>query len=305
MPRNDARAGLDALVELGFGPDACLMRDPRLFVDARFLAALTVEFEHELGPEESARSLFQIGLLHGLRDAQRASGVLFEGALGTPGGSDMRATPLAIRFEGCGEADAGVALAGSWPERHEANARRALCGPMPVPCCYLSAGYTSGWLSGTMERDIIALERECHACGGDSGCRFEARELTWWETHDPRRIEAFLGPIGMSTYRQVAASTLERETRPHGDDDGLEPISNDSGFDAAAPVVHIWGPVMVLPFTGPDEALQAVDLLSRDPSTGEVRAVVLDLRQTILDDAFGSAALEQVLEVIELWAPRR
>jgi anti-anti-sigma regulatory factor len=74
-----------------------------------------------------------------------------------------------------------------------------------------------------------------------------------------------------------------------------------SGFDPNDPAVHTWGPVMVLPFIGPDDALATVEMLSRNPDTCSARVVVIDLRGTELDEGFGAAALERVLEQIESW----
>ena len=88
--------------------------------------------------------------------------------------------------------------------------------------------------------------------------------------------------------------------REHGT--SLTPdVTTDGQFDRDQPVVHIWGPVMVLPFTTLDEALGTVDMLGRDPGISEIQAVIVDLRERPLDDGFGAAALEQILETIESW----
>jgi anti-anti-sigma regulatory factor len=58
---------------------------------------------------------------------------------------------------------------------------------------------------------------------------------------------------------------------------------------------------MVLPFTTLDEALGTVEMLGRDPGISEIRVVVVDLRGRPLDEGFGAAALEQILETIESW----
>jgi anti-anti-sigma regulatory factor len=42
-------------------------------------------------------------------------------------------------------------------------------------------------------------------------------------------------------------------------------------------------------------------MLGRDPGIREIRTVVIDLRDQPLDDGFGAAALEQVLESVEAW----
>ena len=65
-------------------------------------------------------------------------------------------------------------------------------------------------------------------------------------------------------------------------------------------VVHLWGPVMVMPFAEPRRgAPGTVEVLSqRRGGTAGTRAVVVDLAgRTIMDDGFGAAALEQVIEV--------
>ena len=99
--------------------------------------------------------------------------------------------------------------------------------------------------------------------------------------------------VPFETFRQIAKTpVMERN-------DG--PPNPSTQFDRSQPAVHIWGPVMVLPFTTLDEALATVDMLGRDPSISEIRAVVIDLRERPLDEGFGAAALEKILETIELW----
>ena len=72
-------------------------------------------------------------------------------------------------------------------------------------------------------------------------------------------------------------------------------------IDRNAAVVHIWGPVMGIPYSGPDEALAALELIGRDPSAEQVSVVVVDLEGVVVDDAFGASALEQIVKRIEGW----
>ena len=72
-------------------------------------------------------------------------------------------------------------------------------------------------------------------------------------------------------------------------------------FDRDSAVVHIWGPVMVIPFSGPDEALQAVELIGRDTGARDVTVVIVDLDHAVLDEAFGALAIEQIVSSIESW----
>ncbi len=288
---------LAMLTSLGFGPDTVLMNDPKLFVDGRFLASLLVELEDELGAQDAALALFQIGMLHGLRDAARCcrrhaenEPDAFTDAVDT--------TSLVIHWGAGVRVERGglLSLSGSWPERHEAAARRSRLEASSSPACSLSAGYTTGWLSGTLDRSLVAREVECAAAGGER-CRFEIRETGADARPDPD-VECLLARVPFEAFRKIALRPpIERRERPtQGAARGAE-----GRFDRSQPVVHIWGPVMVLPFTTLEEALGTVDMLGRDPGIGEIRSVVVDLRERPLDEGFGAAALEQVLETIESW----
>jgi hypothetical protein len=286
------------LTALGFGPDTVLMNDPKLFVDGRFLASLLVELEDELGPRQAGLALFQIGLLHGLRDAARACRRYGESGGAAPTqASDT--TALVMRWNAGlqTERNGAFALAGSWPEHHEAAARLSRLDAPETPCCALSAGYTTGWLSGTLDRTLVAREHECLAMGA-AQCRFEVHEVGCLEPSADPELAWLLTQVPFEAFRKVALRpAVERRERPAA----ASGLGADGRFDRTQPVVHIWGPVMVLPFTTLEEALGTVDMLGRDPGIGEIRSVVVDLRELPLDEGFGAAALEQVLETIESW----
>jgi hypothetical protein len=286
------------LTALGFGPDTVLMNDPKLFVDGRFLASLLVELEDELGPREAGLALFQIGLLHGLRDAARACRRYGESGGANPTqASDT--TALVMRWNAGlqTERNGAFALSGSWPEHHEAAARLSRLDAPATPCCALSAGYTTGWLSGTLDRNLVAREHECLAMGA-AQCRFEVHEVGCLEPSADPELAWLLAQVPFEAFRKVALRpAVERRERPAT----ATGLGADGRFDRTQPVVHIWGPVMVLPFTTLEEALGTVDMLGRDPGIGEIRSVVVDLRELPLDEGFGAAALEQVLETIESW----
>ena len=286
------------LTSLGFGPDTVLMNDPKLFVDGRFLASLLVELEDELGPRQAGLALFQIGMLHGLRDAARAC--RRHGERESPVVGYAADTTALVMNWGAGirvERGGSFRLAGSWPERHEAAARMSRLESAASPCCSLSAGYTTGWLSGALDRSLVAREIECAAAGA-AVCRFEVHETGSWGSATDPELDWLLSQVPFDAFRKIALRPpIERRERPAKG----SAIGADGHFDRSQPVVHIWGPVMVLPFTTLEEALGTVDMLSRDPGIGEIRSVVVDLRELPLDEGFGAAALEQVLETIESW----
>lgn len=290
---------LGALSALGFGPEGPLMRESKLLLDVNFLGTLLAEFERELGPEAASATFFRIGVLLGLRDAQRALQGSFVALHAPPGALPAATAPLAMRLgsraSGCPVGS--LEVAGSWPERLEAEARLSKLGTSPRPSCALSSGYTSGWLSGILETDVVAQEQSC-AARGDESCSFLACEVEGWQRAGDAEALRCAEQVDFPTFRALAA----RYFLPPAVEGESGACVRDAGdFDAGAPVVHVWGPVMVLPFLGADIAMQTVDVLARDPSVEQVRVVVVDLRDAPVDDGFEGAALEQVLRRISGW----
>lgn len=254
--------------------------DAHVLLAPAFLRALHEEITAEVGPEAAPTALFQIGFLTGLRDGSR----LIRGALAAGAGPDTATAALALRFRANPRpAEPGaVEIAGSWPEEREARAGGG-------PGCPVSAGYTAGWLSGLYENDVLVAEESC-AGRGDPACRFVAREAHAWREGDDPRMAALADAMPFEAFRE----------RLRGEPGPGEATSPDPGaFEPGAPIIHVWGPVMVLPFGGVDEALRAVELIGRDPGASDVSVVVVDLAGAVLDDAFGAAALERILEAVE------
>jgi len=304
-------AGIPGLASLRFDPDAILLRDPGLLLDRRFLGALHAELLEETEASEADIALLQMGFLHGLQDAFEAVETTFaEGAGAGPMTSALPsiAPPLAIRMrvevggDGSKEQRASIAVAGCWPERHEAAGVLEVVGQPDRAICFLSAGYTSGWLSGTFEVDMLAIESDCSACGADV-CSFIAREAAVWRASGDPTARSLLDALPFDALRrfvQCNRDALRDAKRDFGgQQENFSQFRGESG--QLESVVHIWGPVMVIPFASGDEALKAVDLLGRDPAARQVSVVVVDLSNAVIDDAFGAVALEQTLDLIEAW----
>jgi anti-anti-sigma regulatory factor len=280
-----------ALAALGLDLESTLNEEPRFLLDVCFLGALHAELVEQLGRDEAHATLLQLGLLHGLRDATRLvrgsfGQTLLEHVVGAP------STPrLAIRFA---PSSAGLRdrfeIRGSWPERHEAEAYLTAIGRGDTPSCFVSTGYTSGWLSAIFDVDVLALEVECGA-GGDSACHFIARETAAWREVSDARVAHLIESLPIAAFRQLVARHLDAQPQPDRPD----------AFEAGAPVIHVWGPVMVIPFSCPDESLRALELIARDPGARDVRVVIVDLSGAIIDEGFGAVALEQILDAIEGW----
>jgi anti-anti-sigma regulatory factor len=264
--------------------DDGLVDEPRLLADARLLAALHADLRRRHGEEGAARALLQAGFVHGLRDALRMRRV---GAMGAPGAPPARAAAcpaVAMRFAAAGAAH----LRGSWPTQLEAEAVLVARGRPAAPSCLVSAGYTSGWVSGLWDADAVAVERHC-AARGDRACEFEVRDAGIWESCGDPAARGLLEALPFGALRGAALSDPDEDERP-------SPARG--GFDPLSPAIHLWGPVMVVPYAGEDTAV-AVEAVTAEPAARDVTVVVVDLEGAIIDDGFGAVALERAVDAIE------
>ena len=278
------------LSALGFGPETLLLSEPKMFMNGRFLASLLVELEDELESIGAQRALFQIGLLFGLRDAYRMTAM--ENT--EPSQSVARSTLVALQFSQGGSAAASgtFQMQGTWPDKYEASARLLKLGPDTTPSCAMSAGYTSGWLSGTLDTDVLVIEETCTACG-DTACTFTAHEVATAAATRPETELRLVPELPYDAFREISrsfAQPLKSTASPTA-----PPVDFDSNM------VHVWGPVMVLPFMNVEESLNTVKMLGRTPDTCDVRSVVIDLQGEGLDEDFTAVSLEQMLETVEAW----
>ncbi|TMA34816.1 MAG: hypothetical protein E6J87_05850 [Deltaproteobacteria bacterium] len=284
------------LPEIGFDAEAVLARDSRVVLDPNFLAALHGELARELDAEQTAATLLQMGFLHGLQDVTRALAATAEARPDAPGVSLLLPLRMPCRSREFAGAPGAICLEGAWPDRHEAAAYLSAIGRRTESVCYLSAGYTSGWLSGAFDADLIAVETSCSATGHHA-CEFVAREAAQWSSHGDPRAARSLAALPFAKMR-----ALVRDRCSRGPERALpEETASTGSMDRDAAAVHIWGPVMVLPYAGPNETLQALELLSRDSAASAVSVIAVDLGGAIIDEAFGALALEQLVQTAEGW----
>lgn len=286
-------ASAEDLRDLGIDLEAMLERDSRVLLDPNFLSTLHTELESELGGPEAALALAQMGFLHGMKDALRAAAE--EPSRRGPTLPIVPSLRMRCRTRRTDGPAGALELVGSWPEAHEASARLSSLGADGDVVCHLSAGYTSGWLSGAFDADLLALETECSGCGR-SACRFVAREAAVWQERDDARAHALLEVLPYDLFRAVARERLAHEAHGRTAD-----VRGGDRIDRGAPLIHVWGPVMVIPFGSPDECLSALDLIGRDASVADVSVVIIDLAEALVDEAFGSLALEQIVQTAEAW----
>ena len=278
------------LAALGMDLHATLQEEPRFLLDPRLLGALHQELFAQLDARDARAALVQMGFLHGLRDALRVVRQGFGPGAAVPLQAPV-ASRLPLRFarNTPGRTPAGLSVAGGWPDRREADAVLAHVGERSEASCAVSSGFTSGWLSGIYDADVLAIEHDC-VTKGDAECAFLALDASQWDAAHGEHVDEARLALPFQPLREVVERSMESEPAPDLGD-----------FQEGTPVVHVWGPVMVVPFSGPDESLRALELIGRDPGAREVRVVVIDLGGAIIDDGFGAAALEQILDSVEGW----
>jgi hypothetical protein len=249
-----------AIGALGFDPEAVLLKEPGILLDPHFLSALHAELRSELGNSDANLTLLQMGFLHGLQDAMRAVGTAFEGQ--QPESQNPAGPSLAFQLRATNDQKepGAISLKGVWPERIEASAYLAALDEPEHPACFLSAGYTSGWLTGTLDADMLAIESSCSACGADS-CNFSAWEASAWRESGDPTAGKILDALPFAAFRAFIQANLDCVDDRKPESDRIDPGSS---------IVHIWGPVMVIPFQNGDTALNAVELIGRDPAARDV-----------------------------------
>lgn len=282
-----ARSSPPTPTGLASGLDDALLRDARFVADPRLLAALHGELRRRLGDGEATAALLQAGCYHGLRDALSVARDLSPRSRRTDGPAACGA-PL-VPFQVASSVDEhGDRLAGHWPHGTEAGAVLIACGRADEPACLVSAGYTSGWLSALRDTEMLAVERRC-SVAGRGACHFEARDVPAWRAlADP----SALALLAMLPFPALHAAAL-RDLPPAADE-------RKGAFDSESAAVHVWGPVMVVPYAGEDTAV-TIEAVARDPGAAGVSVVVIDLNGAVVDDGFDAVTLERVVGAIHGW----
>ena len=286
QPQRDAR-GAQRSSSAPTALDEALVRDPRFLTDVRLLAALHGELRRRLGDAEAGVALLQAGFFHGLRDALRVTGEARTRNRESEGDPPAATPIIALRMTNVADAR-GPALRGSWPLQLEAESVLLASGRRPAPACLVSSGYTSGWLSGLWSADCLAIERAC-AAAGHGGCEFEAREAAVWLEDGNLHAQSLLAALPFAALREAALRDLP-----------ILEAASSGAFDPESPAVHVWGPVMVVPYAGEETAV-TVEAVARDPGASAVSVVIVDLDGAVVDDGFGAVALERVIDVIHAW----
>ncbi len=222
------------------------------------------------------------GLLDGLRVARRFGAAL--------GGAPRHAGPgLPLLFQ-AGRLRSDRGFSGTLHESIEATIHLRELGSNAEPVCHVSAGYASGWYSALFGEFQLVREVACIAHGADA-CEFEARPAAAWIAARDPWAATMLAYLDFPAMRQAALARL-------ADDVDESEGSMMGAFDPLSPAVHVWGPVMILPYSGAVDSLEAVETILGDLGPGALRVIVLDLTGARIE-ALEATGLLRLLEVLE------
>jgi hypothetical protein len=179
---------------------------------------------------------------------------------------------------------------GSLGDPLEARLHLERFGASQDPICFVTSGYAAGWYTELLGRTVLVRELSCRA-RGDAVCSFEARPLEDWS--GDRVIGELVPYLDVSALRERALASLpeERELESGAEGDLF------GSFDPQSPAVHVWGPVMILPYSGADDSAAAIETIMGDVGADQVRVVIVDVLGMHLD-SLELAGLSQVLTYV-------
>jgi len=153
----------------------------------------------------------------------------------------------------------------------------------------MTSGYTSGWLSGLCDGSIIAVETECRNAGSEA-CRFIARPVEAWEARNDPSAMALVNTLPFELFRQ----DIERRWAAKNHEASHIPSTSPDA-------VHVWGPVMVLPFREAGEAQEAAQTLEEGNHHDGISVVVIDLETAPVPPRGNIDSLASLLARIDSW----
>jgi hypothetical protein len=272
--RGDAADEVELELE---GPDA--------FDDPEALERLRANAFESVGIPYAEGILYGIGVAEGLVDALRVAR-RFAGPLG---GAPGHAGPgLALLFSANGLTP-DRRFTGGLHGSVEATVHRKRYGKAHGPICHVTAGYCAGWYSGLLGEFVLVRELDCEGAGGDC-CHFTARPAAQWLESGDAWAQGLLKYLDYEAMREGAQKRLAAA----GDE-----VEGDmmGAFDPLSPAVHVWGPVMILPYSGAGDSIAALETIAADLGAGTIRVVVLDATGARIDAVEATGLLRTVDEV--------
>ncbi len=249
----------------------------------QLLSELRSDVFQSVGARYGQGVLYGIGFTEGLIVALRVTRTFQDSADPV---AQLAGTGLPLLFEPQPGRSAGC-LSGRLREPLEARLHLERFGASEHPICFVTAGYAAGWYTELLGQTVLVREHACRG-RGDAACSFEARPLAGWDG-DPV-IEELIPYLDVDSLRERAQKSLPQELAPESAREG----DLFGSFDPQSPAVHVWGPVMILPYSGADDSAAAIETIVGDVGVGQVRVVIVDVLGMHLEP-LELAGLSQVL----------
>jgi hypothetical protein len=136
--------------------------------------------------------------------------------------------------------------------------------------CIFTSGFAAGWYSALLGEGLLVREVECVARGATS-CRFEARPVADWLARAETWTRSVLPHLD---FKEICRAALAEATpalpappTPEAD----RPPAAEATLE-----VRTWGPVLVLPYAGPDECARSLEAAAADPECEPSAIAVVD-----------------------------
>ncbi|MFZ5631418.1 MAG: XylR N-terminal domain-containing protein [Bacillota bacterium] len=100
-------------------------------------------------------------------------------------------------------------MRGIWRNSYEAENYLLKYGRAKEPVCWTLTGYTSGFGSGFMGRDVVCVETMCRGMG-DPYCRYEMRSLEEWNGQAARNIKDLNRNTVLKNFQTLLEEERER-----------------------------------------------------------------------------------------------
>ncbi len=257
------------------------------FADPQVLDELRRNTFVSVGVQYAQGILYGIGVTRGLVDGLLIQRCLSSGA-GTRPQFPGSLIPMVFRVErGNIEDHFSGMLDGSC----EARIHRRTYERSDDPVCFVTSGYAAGWYSAVLGRIVLVRETSCAACGGPN-CQFEARDLEDWMARGDPWAEDMLPYLDLDRLQERAREQVERL------EEQLEDLTMMGSFDPMSPAVHVWGPVMVLPYSGFQDSDAAIEAIRADVGRTLIEVVVVDVTGARID-AVEASGLVQLVNHLE------
>ena len=269
-------AGDEVELELG-APDA--------FDDPEALERLRANAFESVGLPYAEGILYGIGVAEGLVDALRVAR-RFAGPLGGPPGHAGPGLGLLFAANGL---TPDRRFTGALHGSVEATVHRKRYGNAHGPICHVTAGYCAGWYSALLGEFVLVRELDCAGASGEQ-CHFTARPAAQWLEAGDAWAQGLLKYLDYEAMREGALKRLAAS----GDE-----VEGDmmGAFDPLSPAVHVWGPVMVLPYSGAGDSIAALETIAADLGAGTIRVVVLDATGARIDAVEATGLLRTIDEL--------